>query len=98
MVSLISQNYNTKHYIFSIDSSSDIDLLPKYNIAGKGVLAAVLTCSYGSKAVCTNGDTYILKGSTNEWVKYTSSSSSSGGSEIPEGYTIATTADIDNLF
>lgn len=98
MVSLISRNYNTKHYIFSIDSSSDIDLLPKYNIAGKGVLATVLTCNYGSKAMCTDGDVYILSGNTNTWIKYNSSNSGLGGSEIPEGYTIATTADIDNLF
>lgn len=98
MVWLLNQNYSTNYCVFSIDSTSDLKLLPRYNVAGKGILNTISTCCPSSKAMCTNGDIYVLNGNKNEWVKYTSSGGSSGGGELPSDVEYATDEDIENLF
>lgn len=91
--SLLNINYTTRHAIFSIDSETDINNLPKINLSGKGALNTIGNVSQGSKAIGTNGTNYILTGN-NKWVKYSSSSSGGGGSS--EEW--ATTDDIDKMF
>lgn len=66
---LIKMNYDTKFAIFSIDSESDINDLPRSNYFGKGVLKTISSVCQGSLAIGTNGTNYILNGS-NKWVKY----------------------------
>ena len=77
MVGLIDMNYQTRFCKFSIDSSSDLDALPKLKSPGKDSLSTIKSCAQGSLAYATNGKTYILSG-VNEWVLY--SGNSSGGS------------------
>lgn len=77
MVSLIDLNYQTRFCKFSIDSSSDLDSLPKLKSPGKDSLSTIRSCAQGSQAYATNGKTYVLSG-TDEWVLY--SGNSSGGS------------------
>ncbi len=82
MVWLINANYQTSFYQFSIDEESELALLPRYGVSGKGTLNTIKTCCPNSRAMCTDGTTYVLKGDTNEWIKISngSSSGSSGGS------------------
>lgn len=66
---LLNMNYQTGYAIFSVDSESDVNSLPKYNTKGKGNLSTIDSVTYGSLAIGTNGTNYILSGS-NEWVTY----------------------------
>ena len=104
MVWLLHKENATKWCQFSIDSESDLELLPKYKVSGKGILNTILSCCPNSRAICTDGSTYVLNGDKNKWIKYSSgnrgSSGSSGGSssELPADFDFATNEDIDNLF
>ncbi len=100
MVWLLEQNYSTGFYKFSIDSESEIDLLPRYGVKGKEKLHTVHSCCPNSKAVCTDGTIYTLKGDTNEWVKFSAASGggSSGGSGVDPNWTYTNTDDIDEMF
>lgn len=69
-VAMLEYNYNTGYAEFSYDDDTDIDKLPRIDIAGKDNLATVVGCSQGSMAIGTNGDILILKGETNEWIQY----------------------------
>lgn len=69
-VVMLELNYTTGYAEFSYDDDSDIDKLPRINVAGKDNLATVKGCSQGSIAIGTNGNMKILKGSTNEWIDY----------------------------
>ena len=62
-------NYTTNYAVFSIDSESDINILPKNNVKGKSNLWTINGVAHGSLAIGTDGTNYILNGS-NEWVKY----------------------------
>ena len=66
---LLSIDYTTKHAVFSVDSESDTNILPKNNVKGKSNLWTINSVAYGSLAIGTNGTNYILSGS-NEWVTY----------------------------
>lgn len=100
MVWLLDRNYSTNYCVFSIDSVEDLKSLPKYNVAGKGILNTISSCCPNSKARCTNGDTYALNGDTNEWIKYASSGGGSGGGStvVTPDLNYATDDDIKNLF
>lgn len=74
MVGLIDMNYQTRFCKFSIDSSSDLDALPKLKSPGKVSLSTIKSCAQGSIAYATNGKTYILSGK-NEWITYSGNSS-----------------------
>lgn len=77
---LLKMNYDTKFAIFSIDSESDINDLPRINYFGKGILNTINSVCQGSKAIGTDGTNYILTGS-NKWIKYSSTTSSGGGGD-----------------
>jgi len=99
LVWLLEQNYNTHYCVFSIDSVEDLKSLPKYNVAGKGILNTISLCCPNSKAKCTNGDVYALNGDTNEWIKYSASSGGNGdGTAVTPDLDYATDDDIKNLF
>lgn len=100
MVWLLDQNYSSNYCIFSIDSVEDLKSLPKYNVAGKGILKPISSCCPNSKAKCTNGDIYVLNGDINEWIKYASSGGGSGGggTNVTPDLNYATDDDIKNLF
>ena len=66
---LLNMNYTTNYAVFSIDSESDINILPKNNVKGKSNLWTINGVAHGSLAIGTDGTNYILNGS-NEWVKY----------------------------
>ena len=66
---LLNMNYTTNYAVFSIDSESDINILPKHNVKGKANLWTINSVAQGSLAIGTNGTNYILNGS-NEWVTY----------------------------
>ena len=68
-VVMLELNYTTGYAEFSYDDDSDIDKLPRINVAGKDNLATVKGCCQGSIAIGTNGSMKILKG-TNEWIDY----------------------------
>ena len=68
-VVMLEHNYSTGYSEFSYDDDSDIDKLPRINVAGKDNLATVKGCCQGSIAIGTDGTMKILKG-TNEWVDY----------------------------
>ena len=78
MVSLLSCNYNTRFSCFHIDSEDDIAKLPTHSTDGKDEAKTFGLCVYGSKAVCTNGKTYVLSGD-NEWVPYQGAGGGTGG-------------------
>ena len=80
MIALKFMNYGTRYCVFSIDSSNDLSSLPTQNSPGKGVLSTIKSCSMGSVAQSTDGNTYILSGDLNRWIKYSSSSTGSSGS------------------
>ena len=103
MVKVMKVDYNTKHYVFSIDTVGDIDILPKYGIAGKENMTTISSVNPGSTARRTNGDLYILNGDRNEWVKVSNGGSGGNtggdtGSTLPDDWEIATKPDIDALF
>lgn len=62
-------NYTTNYAVFSIDSESDTNNLPKHNVKGKSNLWTINGVAQGSLAIGTNGTNYILNGN-NEWVTY----------------------------
>ncbi len=102
MVWLINANYSTSFYQFSIDKESELALLPRYGISGKGTLNTIKSCCPNSRALCTNGTIYVLKGDTNEWIKISNSSSGSAdggysGGDIPS-YEVATDEEIRDIF
>ena len=66
---LLNMNYTTNYAVFSIDSESDINILPKNNVKGKSNLWTINGVAHGSLAIGTDGTNYILSGS-NEWVTY----------------------------
>ena len=90
MVALKFINYGTRYCVFSIDSSSDLSSLPTQNTAGSGMLSTIKSCSMGSIAHSTDGNTYILTGNTNKWIKY-----SGGGNTGSSG--TGTGIDIDPI-
>lgn len=100
MVWLLEQNYQSGFCRFSIDSEDELDLLPRYGVKGKEKLCTVSSCCPNSKAVCTNGTVYTLKGDTNEWVKFSVASGGGGGSGggTDPNWTYTTTDDIDEMF
>ena len=103
MVWLLHKDHYTNHCQFSIDSESDLELLPKYKVSGKGVLSTIWSCCPNSRAICTNGSVYVLNGDTNEWVKLPSPCGGSGGgsgggsTELPD-WNFATDEDIHDMF
>jgi hypothetical protein len=78
MVALKGINYGTRYCIFSIDSSSDLSSLPTQTSPGKGTLSTIRSCSMGSIAQAVDGNTYILTGNSNKWIKYSGNTSSPG--------------------
>ena len=80
MVALKFINYGTRYCVFSIDSLSDIDMLPTQTTSGKGMVSTIKSCSMGSVAQSTDGNTYILSGDLNRWIKYSGSNTGSSGS------------------
>ena len=80
-VELNSINYNTGYAQFSVDSESDLTMLPKTNASGKGKLATISSVCQGSFACGTNGVDYILNGS-NKWVEYVKKIESNSGIEV----------------
>lgn len=103
MVWLLAEDYQRERYVFSIDSSSELDLLPRYKVRGQDILHTVSSCCPGSKAICTDGTVYALNGKKNQWVKVTQASSggtggSDTGSVLPDDLEYATNADIDKMF
>lgn len=66
---LLNMNYTTNYAVFSIDSESDTNNLPKHNVKGKANLWTINGVAHGSLAIGTDGTNYILNGS-NEWVTY----------------------------
>ena len=69
-VTMLEHNYTTGYSEFSYDSESDVDKLPRINIAGKDNLATVKSCCQGSIAIGTDGGMKILNGDLNEWIDY----------------------------
>ena len=78
MVALKAINYGTRYCIFSIDSFSDLSSLPTQTSPGKGMLSTIKSCSMGSIAQAVDGNTYILTGNSNKWIKYSGNTGSSG--------------------
>lgn len=99
MVGLIDMNYQTRFCKFSIDSFSDLKLLPTRESSGKESLSTIKSCAQGSRAYATNGKTYVLSGN-NEWVLYSGNSSgeSSGTGTGNEDIEPISRADIEALF
>lgn len=98
MVKVMTVNYNTKHYVFSIDTISDIGILPKYGISGKQGMSTISTVNPGSVAKRTNGDIYILNGDQNEWIKASSGNTGGDTGSLPDDLEYATNDDIDKMF
>lgn len=100
IVWLLHQDYTTQRCQFSIDSEDDLELLPKYGIAGKEKLNTISSCCPGSRAICSDGSVYALNGNDNEWIMCAASSGGSGGgsSELPADLNFATDSDIRKLF
>ena len=97
MLSLVKIDYETNVYWFSVDEVSEIDMLPKTTTAGQGILSTVSSCRPGSMAIVTStSEKYILNDKKDEWVRFTGSSGSGGGSS--EDYGFADEGDIDNIF
>lgn len=93
-INRIEYESNTCH--FTVDTVAELDLLPKINTRGQGVLNTIPCCSVGSTAVVTEtSERYILNGEQNKWLKITSSGGGGGGGE---DYDFADESDIDNLF
>lgn len=91
---------------FIVQTTDDLELLPKMGICGKNNLKIILTTGFGSLAtVLDTGDKYRLN-DKNEWKKFSSASSgtgeggeSGGGSYEPGGDNdYVDEDDIDNLF
>ena len=83
---LIEKIYATNFCKFVIDNVDDLQLLPTTTSKGQGVLSVVPPCSMGSIAITTSGESYILSGSTNSWIKYSGDLSGSiGGGSIGGG-------------
>lgn len=94
LINVMKKEYDTNVYHFAVDTSSEIDLLPKVNTCGKGMLNTIRSCAIGSRAIVTEtSDRYILNGEQNKWIKISSSSGGGG-----EDYDFATKEDIDNIF
>lgn len=101
MVSVIDVNYQTRCYRFSVDTVSDIELLPRVGVVGGGKLNTISSCCAGSTARQTStGNLYILNGDQNQWIKVSSNTGGSGGtgSVLPDDLEYATNEDIDNMF
>lgn len=96
MISLLSMNYGTRFCKFYVDTKDELSKLPTHTRAGEDNLSSVYSCSYGSKAQCSNGKTYILTGN-DEWVECSNSSSGSSGGATSNIESIDE-EDIDNLF
>lgn len=97
MLSLVKIDYETNVCRFSVDEVSEIDMLPKTTTAGQGVLSTVSSCRPGSMAVVTStSQKYVLNGKKDEWIKFTGSGGSGGGSS--ENYGFADEGDIDDIF
>lgn len=95
MISITKIEYETNVCHFAVDTVNELDLLPKFNTAGQGILNTISSCSIGSMAIVTStSDRYILNGEQNKWIKLTSSGGGGGG----EDYDFATEGDIDDLF
>ena len=69
-VVMLKHDYTTGYSEFSCDTESDIDKLPRINVAGKDNLVTVKSCSQGSIAIGTDGSMKILSGDLNEWIDY----------------------------
>lgn len=69
-VVMLELNYTTGYAEFSYDDDSDIDKLPRINVAGKDNLATVKGCCQGSIAIGTDGSMKILAGNINQWIDY----------------------------
>ena len=67
MAAQTKRDYSTNYAEFSIDSSSELSLLPTTTAAGSGALAAVPACAPGSVAYTTDGNLsiYTLDGEDN---------------------------------
>ncbi len=66
-IALNNLDYTTGIGSFTVQSVSDLELLPKYEIHGKDILNTVKSVNFGSDAfVIDTGDVYILN-SENEW-------------------------------
>ena len=105
MVSILESEYTTHFYRFSIDSDSDLELLPKYGVRGKEILNTVSSCCPGSIARCTDGSVYVLNGDLNKWVKLSSNNGGNTGGNSGDGdndpfndHEFATKDDMDNIF
>ena len=68
MAAQVKRDFATNYAEFSIDSASELSLLPTTSSGGSGVLANVPACSAGSAAYTTDGtlSIYTLDGS-DEW-------------------------------
>lgn len=100
MVSVRKRNYNTNITEFYADEVEDVDLLPTLTTKGKNNLSTLNSVGVGSSCfVISTGDIYMLKGTTNSWVKRTLSGNGSGGGVVvTPDLDYATDDDIKNLF
>ncbi len=66
-IAMTNFDYKTGIGSFTVQSVSDLELLPKYEIQGKDILNTVKSVDFGSDAfVIDTGEVYILN-SNNEW-------------------------------
>lgn len=69
MVTVIKNDYTPKYYEFSIDTESELALLPKVGVAGKEYLNTIKECCNGSFAYLSSSalKVWTLNGVTNTW-------------------------------
>lgn len=69
MVTVIKSDYVSRYYEFSVDSASDIALLPTTTTAGQGDLSTIKNCCNGSIAYLSDSafTVWVLNGTTDTW-------------------------------
>ncbi len=78
-IGMTNFDYKTGIGLFTVQSVSDLEFLPRYGIAGQDILNTVKSVNFGSKAfVIDSGKRYILN-SENKWQEITISSSGGSG-------------------
>lgn len=78
-IGILYTDYATNFHRFSVQTTEDLNTLPRYGVKGTGDPTKTLTTAVGSRAfVRDTGATYELN-AENKWQKISVASSSSGG-------------------
>lgn len=98
-IGILYTDYTTNFHRFSVQTTEDLNTLPRYGVKGTGDPTKTLTTAVGSRAfVRDTGATYELN-AENKWQKISVASSgggSTGGDTGDDSY--VTPPDIDDLF